>query len=66
MLKIRLQGTIGEIQWFRRVLEEVEAIEITEFSRPFTNKGTNRYYRVYVETIKANKKKKDIEKWERL
>lgn len=59
MLKIRLQGTIGDIQWFRRVLDLVEEIEITEFSRPFTNKGTNRYYRVYAEVIKSKKRKKD-------
>ena len=66
MLKIRLQGTIGDIQWFRRILDQTPEVQITEFSRPYTNKGTNRYYRVYVEAIKANKAEKDEEKWERL
>lgn len=66
MLKIRLQGTIGDIQWFRRILDQTPEVQITEFSRPYTNKGTNRYYRVYAEAINANKTEKDEEKWERL
>ena len=66
MLKIRLQGTIGDIQWFRRILDQTPEIEITEFSRPYTNKGTNRYYRVYAEAIKANKTEKEKKQWEKL
>ncbi|MCI6432572.1 MAG: hypothetical protein SPF19_14400 [Oliverpabstia sp.] len=66
MLKIRLQGTIGDIQWFRKILDQTPEIEITEFSRSYTNKGTNRYYRVYAEAIKINKTEKDEKQWERL
>ena len=66
MLKIRLQGTIGDIQWFRKILDQTPEIKITEFSRPYTNKGTNLYYRVYAEAIKTNKTEKDEKQWERL
>ncbi len=49
MLKIRLQGTIKDIQWFRRLLERHEEVKVKEVSKPFTNKGTNKYFRVYEE-----------------
>lgn len=49
MLKIRLQGTIRDIQWFKHILECHEDVEVIEVSKPFTNKGTNKYFRVYVE-----------------
>lgn len=49
MLKIRLQGTIRDIQWFKHILERHEDVKVIEVSKPFTNKGTNKYFRVYVE-----------------
>lgn len=55
MLKIRLQGTIRDIQWFQRILERHEEIHVQGFSKPFTNKGTNKYFRVYAEVEKAEK-----------
>lgn len=55
MLKIRMQGTIREIQWFRHILEKNEEIKVLEVSKPFTNKGTNKYFRVYAEIEKEQK-----------
>lgn len=55
MLKVRLQGTIRDIRWFRRLLERHEEVEVKEVSEPFTNKGTNKYFRVYAEIEKAEK-----------
>lgn len=52
MLKIRLQGTIKDIRWFRRLLEQHEEVTVQEFSDPFSNKGTNKYFRVYAEVEK--------------
>ena len=58
MLKIRLQGTHNDIEWFHKILEEHPNMKLTEFSDEYRNKGTNRYFRVYaeVEPIKGKKK----------
>ena len=57
MLKIRLQGTKSEISWFKRFLKKAEELEVTEFSQPYKNQGTDRYYRVYAEVEKAKEQK---------
>ena len=55
MLKIRLQGTLKDIQWFRRILEKHKELDVLEVSDAYTNKeayankGTSKYFRVYVE-----------------
>lgn len=49
MLKIRMQGTVQDIQWFQRLMERHEEIRVLGISKPFVNKGTNRYFRVYAE-----------------
>lgn len=54
MLKIRLMGTTKEIKWFRKILERCGQLDILEFSEPYANKGTNRYFRVYVEVERAD------------
>lgn len=59
MLKIRLQGTKNDIKWFKKFLDRNSKINVSEFSDYFQNKGTNRYYRVYVEISKASDRKKD-------
>ena len=41
MLKIRLMGTIQEIRWFEKLLHKSTNLDVTEFSKPFHNKGTN-------------------------
>lgn len=56
MLKIRVQGTIRDIQWFKRLLERHEEIKVKEVSEPFSNKGTNKYFRVYAEVEKEQKR----------
>lgn len=54
MLKLRLMGTIQEIRWFEKFLHKSANLEVIEFSKPFHNKGTNKYCRVYAEVICAN------------
>ena len=49
MLKIRLQGTLKDIQWFRRILEKHKELDVLEVSDAYANKGTSKYFRVYVE-----------------
>lgn len=45
MLKIRLQGTVRDIRWFKRLLERHPEIRVLQMSDIFSNKGTNRYFR---------------------
>ena len=54
MLKIRLMGTKNDIKWFRKILERNPKVEVTEFSEMFSNKGTKKFYRVYVEVEQRN------------
>ena len=54
MLKIRIMGTKNDIKWFRKILERNPKVEVTEFSEMFSNKGTKKFYRVYVEVEKRN------------
>lgn len=49
MLKIRLQGTKRDIQWFMKVLTYCEMVEILQSSKILCNKGTDKYYRMYAE-----------------
>lgn len=58
MLKIRLMGTKNDIKWFEKILRRNSKVEVTEFSELYTNKGTNKFYRVYVEVMKSNVKEK--------
>lgn len=52
MLKIRMQGTVQDIQWFQRLMERHKEIRVLGISKMFANKGTNRYFRVYAEIEK--------------
>lgn len=54
MLKIRLMGTKNDIKWFREILRKNSQVEVTEFSELYPNKGTDRFYRAYVEVKKRN------------
>ncbi len=58
MLKIRLMGTKNDIKWFERILQRQSKVAVTEVSEMYQNKGTNRFYRAYVEVKKANRKEK--------
>lgn len=58
VLKIRLMGTKNNIKWFEKILRRQPQVAVTEVSEMYRNKGTNRYYRAYVEVQKANIKEK--------
>ena len=55
MLKIMLQGTIKDIKWFKRILEQHQKVKVLQVSETFSNKGTNKYFRVYAEVEKEEK-----------
>ncbi len=49
MLKLRLMGTASDINWFKKLLEQDKDIKIVQESENYANKGTNQYYRTYLE-----------------
>ena len=61
MLKIRLQGTVRDIRWFKRLLEKHPEIRVIQVSEIFSNKGTNRYFRFYAEIDRIEKDEREVE-----
>lgn len=59
MLKIRMQGTVQDIQWFKDLIEQHKEIRVLGISKPFANKGTNKYFRVYAEIENELEKEKE-------
>ena len=49
MLKIRLMGTKGDIEWFQKLMKNHLQVKVLETSDLYTTKGTTRYYRCYME-----------------
>lgn len=58
MLKLRVMGTKNDIKWFEKILKRMPKVAVTEFSKMYLNKGTNRFYRAYVEIKRADSKQK--------
>lgn len=54
MIKIRIQATQEDLEWLQKQLVTVPTIQITEVSKPFSNIGTNRYFRQYMEIEKRD------------
>ena len=54
MVKVRLQGTKHDINWFiERVLKNNNEVKVLDISETYANKGTNRFVRLYSEVEKA-------------
>ena len=49
MLKIRIQGTKREIVWFSMLLKGCKSLDVLNHSKIFSNKGTDKYFRMYAE-----------------
>ena len=58
MLKIRLQGTVKDIRWFKRLLESHPEIRVLSVSEIFSNKGTNRYFRSQTKRAVSEKQRR--------
>ena len=58
MIKVRMQGTKEDMEWLEEQLKKEPEVLITESSQAFQNKGTNRYYRRYLEIDKQESNKK--------
>ncbi len=53
MVKVRLQGTKEDMEWLEKLMEQIPNVQITESSELFSNKGTNKYFRKYLEIEKT-------------
>ena len=53
MVKVRLQGTKEDMEWLEKQMEQITNVQITESSELFSNKGTNKYFRKYLEIEKT-------------
>jgi hypothetical protein len=42
-------GTKGDIEWFQKLMKNHLQVKVLETSDLYTNKGTTRYYRCYME-----------------
>ena len=56
MIKVRLQGTKVDFEWIENQLAECPKVKITESSDTYSNKGTNKYFRKYLEINKNEEK----------
>lgn len=56
MLKVRLMGTKREMKGFRKSLERDKRFHVLRISEPYAIKGSNRYYRMYIEIERNNRK----------
>ena len=57
MVKVRLQGTKEDMAWFEEQVEKLAQVRIVQSSESFSNKGTNRYFRKYLEIERLADKK---------
>lgn len=55
MLKIRMQGTREDLEWFKKLLEWHEKIKVMQVSEAFANKGTKKFFRMYTEVEKVKR-----------
>ncbi len=54
MVKIRLQGTVDEMNRIIRILSKTKGIRLDDFSKPYKNNGTETY-RIYGNIEKVTK-----------
>ncbi len=57
MLKLRVMGTKNEIRWFIRLLQRDSRVGLENTSTFFSNKGTDRYKRLYTQVNRVSDKK---------
>lgn len=57
MLKVRVMGTKRDILKFQRILKKCPELRMNEPSDIYTMKGTNNYFRNYMEVIFRENKK---------
>lgn len=49
MLKLRAMGTTNDLKWFKKIIDRYDVFHVIRMSEPLPMKGTNKYYRMYIE-----------------
>ena len=49
MIKVRVEGILEDIKKATKVFENSEEIKVLSESEPYKNRGSNNYYRVYID-----------------
>ena len=49
MIKLRAQGTKNDLKWLRKQLERIDVFHIVSCSEIYSNVGTDKYYRMYID-----------------
>ena len=62
MIKMRLQGTVTDIEQVLKKIEKADGVRVSNVSKPFANYGTLNYFRVYGEIELNNKIHRQEEK----
>ncbi len=55
--KLRIQDEPARLEWWKRKLEADKDIEIISISEILENKGTDRYFHIFVSVIRTADKK---------
>lgn len=55
-VKDSVDGNKNDITWFKKIMQRHPKVEVLEMSDLYPNKGTDKYYRSYVEVKKSNVK----------
>lgn len=53
MIKLRIMGTPNELRWFEKLMHRHKKVKVLQVSERYSNKGTNKYFRVYMEVEKT-------------
>ena len=59
MIKLRAQGTKNDLKWLRKQMERIEVFHIISCSEIYSNTGTDKYYRMYIDIGREISRKKD-------
>ena len=55
MIKLRIMGTPNELRWFEKLMHRHKKVKVLQVSERYSNKGTNKYFRVYMEVEKKRR-----------
>ena len=55
-VKDSVDGNKNDITWFKKIMQRHPKVEVLEMSDLYPNKGTDKYYRSYVDVKKSNVK----------
>lgn len=52
-VKIRMMGTPNDLRWIQKILHRHKMVKVVQESERYPNKGTNKYFRQFMEIERA-------------